>query len=606
MRTAFSEFLKIYFIDFEFFAPPGENPEPICLVCRELVSGQEWRWWRDDLLKMTRPPFDTGPESLTVAFYASAEMGCFLSLGWEMPTHILDLYVEFRNISNGLPLPAGRSLLGALVCFGLDGIAAAEKETMRALAMTNGPFSEVQQAEMLDYCASDVTALEKLFNKMRPRLDVPRAIWRGEFMKVAAVIESNGVPISRQSFFRLCENWDEIKLKLIARVNDMYDVFDGNTFKADKFKKFLHQYVIPWPMTKTGRLDLTKETFRERSKQYPLVAPIHECRSNLSKLKLNDLAVGCDSRNRTMLSAFQSITGRNQPSNSRFIFGPAAWMRHLIEPDAGMALAYIDYSQQEFGIAAALSSDDAMAAAYISGDPYLTFAKQAGAMPDWATKSTHASVREQYKLCALAVQYGMGAESLGLKANISTAEAARLLRLHRTTYRNFWAWSDAALDYAMLTKALPTVFGWTLHISADANERSIRNFPMQANGAEILRLACYLANKRGIKICAPVHDALLIEAPEPNIEEAVGITQEAMAEAARIVLDGFDLRTDAKIIKHPNSYVDERGEKMWQMICELLDETGARAESRTDTAPPLHPCVPAQSNSLSSLGGIYA
>ena len=58
-----------------------------------------------------------------------------------------------------------------------------------------------------------------------------------------------------------------------------------------------------------------------------------------------------------------------------------------------------------------------------------------------------------------------------------------------------------------------TVFGWRVHVGPDANPRSLRNFPMQANGAEMLRLACCLATERGIEVCAPVHDALLICAP---------------------------------------------------------------------------------------------
>ncbi len=98
-------------------------------------------------------------------------------------------------------------------------------------------------------------------------------------------------------------------------------------------------------------------------------------------MRLADLAVGADGRNRCLLSPFQSRTGRNQPSNSRFIFGPSAWLRSLIKPDDGRAVAYIDWSQQEFGIAAAFSGDANMLVAYRSGDPYLAFAKQAGPFP---------------------------------------------------------------------------------------------------------------------------------------------------------------------------------------------------------------------------------
>jgi DNA polymerase I len=92
---------------------------------------------------------------------------------------------------------------------------------------------------------------------------------------------------------------------------------------------------------------------------------------------LNDLCVGPDNRNRMMLSAFASRSGRNQPSNTKFIFGPSVWLRGLIKPPPGYGLAYADWSQQEHGIAASLSGDPMMLEAYRSGDPYLAFAKQA-------------------------------------------------------------------------------------------------------------------------------------------------------------------------------------------------------------------------------------
>ena len=102
-----------------------------------------------------------------------------------------------------------------------------------------------------------------------------------------------------------------------------------------------------------------------------------------------------------------------------------------------MTLAYIDCSQQEFGIAAALSGDAAMMKAYNSGDPYLAFAKQAGAVPESATKQSHPSQRAQFKECVLAVQYGMGALSLSQRIGRPVPYAARLLKLHRQTYPKY-------------------------------------------------------------------------------------------------------------------------------------------------------------------------
>ncbi len=165
----------------------------------------------------------------------------------------------------------------------------------------------------------------------------------------------------------------------------------------------------------------------------------------------------------------------------------------------------------------------------------------------------------------------MGADSLATRIGRLPAEARELLRLHRRTYPNFWQWSDAAVDYAMLYRRLHTVFGWLIHqASAASNPRSLRNFPMQANGAEMLRLACCLATERGICVCAPVHDALLIEAPSDEIESAVDMTQEAMAEASAVILGGFKLRSEAKVIRYPDHYQDERGNQMWSLVWELI------------------------------------
>ena len=54
----------------------------------------------------------------------------------------------------------------------------------------------------------------------------------------------------------------------------------------------------------------------------------------------------------------------------------------------------------------------------------------------------------------------------------------------------------------MLHGWLWTVFGWRVHVGDHINPRSLANFPVQANGAEMLRLACCLATERGIAVCA--------------------------------------------------------------------------------------------------------
>src|SRR5262249_3979290 len=264
--------------------------------------------------------------------------------------------------------------------------------------------------------------------------------------------------------------------------------------------------------------------------------------------------------------AFRSRTGRNQPSNTKYIFGPSVWLRGLIKPPPGHGVAYIDWKQQEFGIAAALSGDAAMQEAYLTGDPYLAFAKQAQAVPADAAHKTHGPQRELFKQCVLAVQYGMEAQSLALRIAQPTIVARDLLRAHHETYRQFWAWSDAAVDTAMLYGQLNTVFGWHIRVRENANPRAVRNFPMQANGAEMLRIACC----RGLEVCAPVHDAVLIAASLDRLEADVAGMRAAVAEASRAVLRGFELGTDVKEVRYPDRYMDKRGKIMWDRVTGLI------------------------------------
>lgn len=572
MKLSDRTFRETWAVAFEYAAPVGEPPEPLCMVARRLEDGRTLRLWREVLRALRSAPFATDPDALMVAYYAGAEAGCFLRLGWPMPANVLDLFIEFRNATNGLPTPCGAGLLGALAYYGIDGLAVAEKESMRSLALRGGEYSDAERAALLDYCEGDVAALKKLLSRMRDDIDLPRALLRGRYMVAAARIEANGVPVDVPLFERMRDRWHAIQDQLIARIDADYGVFDGRTFKAERWVGWLGANGIPWPRLPSGALALDDDTFREMARAHPAIAPVRELRVSLSQMRLSELAVGADGRNRCLLSAFRARTGRNQPSNTRFIFGPAVWLRGLIAPDPGWALAYVDWSQQEFGIAAALSGDPAMIAAYESGDPYLTFAKQAGAVPAEATKVTHGPIREQYKACVLAVQYGMGADSLAARIGQSPAIARDLMHRHRETYRRFWQWSDAAVSYAMLRGQLHTVFGWKVRTGPDVNPRMLANFPMQANGAEMLRLACIFATERGVAVCAPVHDAILIEAPALRIADAVSEAQRAMSDASAAVLDSFRLRTEAKVFTWPERYADERGRRMWDTVQAVLAE----------------------------------
>src|SRR3712207_6852609 len=104
----------------------------------------------------------------------------------------------------------------------------------------------------------------------------------------------------------------------------------------------------------------------------------------------------------------------------------------------------------------------------------------------------------------------------------------------------------------MLTSEMRSVFGWRFRVGRDANPRSLMNFPMQSNGAEMMRVTAIAATEAGIEICAPIHDAFLIQAPLERLDDQVEHMRALMTKAGEAVTGGFPVRTDAHIIRYPD------------------------------------------------------
>jgi hypothetical protein len=508
-------------------------------------------------------------------------MSCFLALGWTMPVHLLDLYVEFkRHVCGREGEPNKPSLVYALDWFGLDSIDADEKEAMRALSIRGGPYSDAERQELLEYCQSDVDALVRLLPRILPHLDFHRAVWRGQFMKVAARVEHNGIPVDGRTLALLNEHWESLQMEMIEVVDKDFHVYEGVHFRAERFARWLYKHGLSWPRRQDGELEINDDVFRDMAAVCPALQPLRQLRQALDMLYLADLPVGPDSRNRCLLSPFGTITGRCAPSTSKFMFARPAWMRSLIRPEEGRALAYIDWSSQEYGIGAVLSGDGVMLADYEGGDPYLAFARRIGMVPSDATKQTHRAERDIVKTVILGTQYGMGERTLAVRINKPVAYARDLLRVHRQTYRRFWQWSDAAVNLALFRGRLWTRFGWqtwtrhrkpTADDSGDPNIRSLSNFPCQGNGADMLRAAAGFIYDAGVMLDATIHDAVLIEAEDGDIDAAVDQARRGMDRASELVLYGFRLRTDWEVIRWPDRYRDGRGAAFFAELMRRLN-----------------------------------
>ncbi len=317
-------FRELWCVDFEFRSDPGERPWVVCMVAQELISGRQIRMWRDELLALKKAPFNTGPDAALVAYYASAELGCFLELGWPLPANVIDLFAEHRVETNGQKLPCGNDLLGALAIRGLAHIDAGDKDAMRQLIIGQRHWSETEQRAILDYCASDVAGLIALLSVMAPNIDWPRAKFRGRYMAAVARMERAGIPVDAALYQRLVANWDAIKAPPDRRCGSSILVCMRTAHSSRlSSSNILQVNGIPWPRLSIWALTLDDTTFDEQARSSPATPTVVRVARDLSRLRLVDIPVGADNRARCLLSAFQSVTGRNRPSDSKFIFGPA-------------------------------------------------------------------------------------------------------------------------------------------------------------------------------------------------------------------------------------------------------------------------------------------
>ena len=512
----------------------------------------------------------------------AAEFGFHAALGWGEPARALDAYVEFRHATNDGAVKSGDrekgfySIGGALRYFLEDEIDIARKHDMRERILQGPPFLAEEKHGILDYCEDDVRALARLLPHIVPTIRSPfaQAMFRAKYQWAIAQQERRGIPMDGALLTRLRHRWQDIRLDLVTELDrpfGCFEVVNGRAhWRKQKFADYVRRHRMSWPTLESGQLDETDQTFREMAGKYPHIEPLRELRYSLSKLRLNDLSVGSDHRNRAPLWAYGTKTGRNAPGASQFVFGPAKWLRFLISPPPGRALVHRDFAQQEVRIAAVLSGDSALLEACESGDVYFGVAKQLGFLPDSLNEAERKAVRALFKTVVLGIQYGLGFRSLAVRTGISLFEAGEILARLRARFHRFEDYAQSARDYAGLHLEIGTPFGWWMQCPSGMNPRTVRNFPMQSTGSEILHVTCVLAERRGIEVVAPVHDAIMAEGPAHQANELSAALDQVMGDAAAVVLRGYRLPTDKQIIRPGERYFDDRGAAMWSTVTGLL------------------------------------
>ncbi|HNS83556.1 MAG TPA: DNA polymerase, partial [Methanolinea sp.] len=365
--------------------------------------------------------------------------------------------------------------------------------------------------------------------------------------------------------------------------------------KKDQFIQFLKQEpgrYETWPATKAGPAR-DKDTL-DKYTYIPEIAALRDVRSQLDNLKwfrdeawheLSEHVDTSENRLRAWLNPYGTQTARNAPPARVFLPAMSAWLRVIVSPGEGEVFEGSDWSSQEFAIAAVLSGDTNMMEAYKSGDPYVYFAKVAGAIPQEAVNkwvktpalapegerekyAEFASTRDLFKATVLGLQYGMGAASLAVKLTIDTgrkiteSDAKKLISLHKRAFPRLWKWQDT-IEHLYDREALVLNGGWAL-LQDNPSALSVRNFPVQGTGSMMMHEALYLAQKRGIRMSFPLHDALyMIRGVQDT--DAIKELEECMDEATNTILgDSIQIRHESVTVEPGKPWIEKKWAKKYE------------------------------------------
>lgn len=588
-------FTTVVVLDFEYEIVPGNLPDVLCMVAYVLDENlrhvRTIRLWRGEF--GSTPPFDIGPNSLIVAYSAWAEMTCFIALKWTFPIYIFDLHTAYLAESNVL-LPyepdevrkkPRKRLSDACRAHCIEGWERIDKETI-AEAIGNGTWRErFSLQEIFVYCEEDVRMSVKLLRaQLRGNYcpDIDHVLhWSNYSAKAIALIQARGMPIDMLMWNLVQEN----KAAVIGELLRQFDPSYGSEYPIytpegewsyERFERWLaYTRVAAWPRLDGGRLDIDSDAFRLMY-YVPGIEGLHALRDSLGFIVKARLPIGKDGRNRPSLFPFGTATGRNAHSKSPY--NAHAGMRSFMVFPPGTVGFYLDWRTQEVGVAAALSDDQVLRDDYLAGDVYHALAKLCGLTdePDplrW--KKLYRPMRDRMKPLQLGVNYGMGVLSLARGLDRHPLIASEIIDRHKRRYPRFWQWRADTVQAAMLERRIESVGGWPLRLTTSPNQRALYNFPMQAGGAEMLRLASWRLCEAGIVPIMLIHDGILFEETDrEKLDQAVKI----MRGAGRDVCNGLEIGVDVdQMLVGGARYRDKRevALKMWATIMNTLQAIGA-------------------------------
>jgi len=424
-------------------------------------------------------------------------------------------------------------------------------------------MSEVPLTEVAEYACEDADITLRLRNYLEPRLKT-LSLWNlfteieMPLVRVLAIMEMNGVsldvPKLAELSQKLAKELYELELKIYELSGEKFNINSPQQLSHILFEKLkIHKELgIRKGMKKTKTGYSTDSSVLNNLSAHPLVKLILNYRE-LSKLKstyidaLPKMINPKTGRIHTSYNQTVTATGRLSSSEPNLQNIPIRSeigkeiRKAFIPRDKGWLLLSADYSQIELRIVAHLSEDPLLIEAFRAGEDIhrKTASVIFGVPMDEVTKE----MRSRAKAINFGIIYGMGPQRLAAETGLSLEEAKRFIETYFEKHPKVHFFIEKTIADARergyvttllgRRRLIPEIRSSTPYIRASAENIAI-NTPIQGTAADLIKRAMVKIQeeieKRELKtkMIIQIHDELLFEVPEGELDEAKKLIKEEM------------------------------------------------------------------------------
>jgi DNA polymerase-1 len=428
-------------------------------------------------------------------------------------------------------------------------------------ALPEGYLIDTAERWLAERAAGSLQIAEGLRRELEARPELARVYREIErpLTPVLARMELAGVAIDAaylsEISVRMERDLRELEQKIWAAAGEEFNVNSPIKLAQILFEKL--GYPVLKKTAKTRSSSTGVEVLTELAERgYPLPKLVLEFRE-IAKLKgtyVDALPALANARGRVHSSFHQTVaaTGRlssSDPNLQNIPIRTAAGreIRRAFVAPRGSKLVVADYSQIELRILAHLSGDEALLQAFDEGQDIhrATAARIFGVPPDLVTHE----MRNAAKRINFALLYGMAAFTLGKELGVSTSEAKSYIESYFNQFPRVRDCLDGILAEARRTREVRTIFGRIRPIpDLSASNASVRgnaermalNAPFQGSAADVIKIAMLRLDralserKLRSRLILQVHDELVLEAPDEEVEPVESLVREVMEGAASL------------------------------------------------------------------------